>query len=89
MTHVNIAQLEDLTDNNAHTEARLFIISELKTETNHFETLTAGYEHINAEHIRNGYMPSQLCDYRRILDEALKNAINENAINNKQVLAAL
>lgn len=89
MKHVNIAQLKQLVDNNAHTDARLHILESLKSEYNHFEGLISGYNHINAEHHRQGFLPHAQGEYRRILDQQLKHAINDNCINNKQVLAAL
>ena len=94
LTKEQISQIEDLTDNNDHTSARLLLISCLDQKDDLFfgqlnEQLQDGYNFIESQQNKLQYLPDHLSTMRRNLDSLLKTLLFKLVSNADQVWQAL
>lgn len=84
-----IERIQELTDNNDHTSARLFIIEAMKDDENHFEFMINSYKFIEEQQNIFGYLPCSLSSFRNETDKTLKLWISKLVSNADQVWQAL
>ena len=93
LTKEQISQIEDLTDRNFHTNARLLLISCLDQKDDlsyaQREQLQDGYNFIESQHNKLQYLPDHLSTMRRNLDSLLKTLLFKLVSNADQVWQAL